>query len=196
MIKQNIYIVLIALFLVACKQEPNQVAEEVSIVEDQDIIINSIGVQLSPKVKESISDWGTFSMLTEMIERYTSITKSQALTDAKEISNMTKGIIDMVQIDLLDRPDMMIRFNVLYNQALRLDDMATIPSISDDEVRAEVLKLLEAFSSVNDKMNSIYKIDDFEKRFANDSGNVEIKPIEFRNDIRLKAMKKYENSRN
>ncbi len=196
MIKQNIYIVLIALFLVACKQEANQVAEEVSIVEDQDIIINSIGVQLSPKVKESTSDWDTFNMLTEMVERYTSITKSQALTSAKEISNMTKDIIDMVQIDLLDRPDMMIRFNVLYNQALRLDDMATIPSISDDEVRAEVLKLLEAFSSVNDKMNSIYKIDDVEKRFANDSGNVEIKPIKSRNDIRLRAMKKYENSKN
>lgn len=196
MIKQNIYIVLIALFLVACKQEANQVAEEVSIVEDQDIIINSIGVQLSPKVKESTSDWDTFNMLTEMVERYTSITKSQALTSAKEISNMTKDIIDMVQIDLLDKPDMMIRFNVLYNQSLRLDDMATIPSISDDEVRAEVLKLLEAFSSVNDKMNSIYKIDDVEKRFANDSGNVEKKPIKSRNDIRLKAMKKYENSKN
>lgn len=196
MIKQNIYIVLIALFLVACKQEANQVAEEVSIVEDQDIIINSIGVQLSPKVKESTSDWDTFNMLTEMVERYTSITKSQALTSAKEISNMTKDIIDMVQIDLLDRPDMMIYFNVLHNQALRLDDMATIQSISDDEVRAEVLKLLEAFSSVNDKMNSIYKIDDVEKRFANDSGNVEIKPIKSRNDIRLRAMKKYENSKN
>lgn len=196
MIKQSIYIFLVALVMLSCKPDTKITVEDDSVIEDQNVIINSIGVQLSPKAKKNIGDWRQLDMLTEMIERYTSITKSQALANAKEVSNMTKDIIDMVTVYLLDRPDMMIRFNVLYNQSLRLDDMSTIESITDEEVKAEVLKLLEAFSSVNDKINSIYIIDEFEKKFAVDSEKVEIKPLDPRNEIRLKAMKKYENSKN
>jgi len=165
MIKKSIYIVLLTLVILSCKKDPKQVAEEISDIEEQNVIVSNIGVQLNSTVKESISSWSQFTMLTEIIEDYTSITKNQALDRAKDVSNMTKDVIDRIGPELLDKPYMKIRFNVVYNQALRLDDMSTIPNISDEEVEIEVAKLLAAFSSVNDKINSIYMIDEFDKKF-------------------------------
>ena len=166
MAKYFIHIVLVATLLSSCKSKPEVVVADAIIVLDQDVTISNIGEQLSPKVKVALADWNEFQEVTSKIERYTSITKSQALENAKELSELVKKVSDSVKIDLLDRPDMKIRFNVLYNHALRLDDMSTINSITDEEVVAEVTNILNAFSSVNDKINSIYKIESYENLYG------------------------------
>lgn len=167
MAKQLLYIVIAVFLMSACKSKPEVIIEDDIIVLDQDVTISNIGEQLSPKVKVALADWNEFQQVTDKIERYTSITKSQALENANELSELVKKVSDSVKIDLLDRPDMKIRFNVLYNHALRLDDMSTITSITDEEVVKEVASILNAFSSVNDKINSIYKIEDYENQYGN-----------------------------
>lgn len=168
MIKLSTYTLLFALLLLACNCKPEVQVDVTSeiIVEDQDAIISSIGEQLSPKVKQKLTHWNDFQEVRTTMDRYTAITVRQALDNAKELSTLVKKVSDTIRIEMLDRSDMRIRFNVLYNHSLRLDDMATIPSITDAEVKDEVARLLSAFSAVNDKINAIYKIEAADKEFA------------------------------
>ena len=165
MIKQTIYIILIALISLSCKKEVQEVKEEPMLEIEQDVLVSNIGEQLSPTAKEKLKNWKEFQEVTSNLERYQSITKSQALENASELSLLTKNIADTIRVEVLKRPDMKIRFNVLYNHSLRLEDMASISAIKEEEVSEEVSGLLAAFSSVNDKINSIYKIMEFEEEF-------------------------------
>lgn len=179
MIKQIIFIFLIATLSFSCKKEIKDVTEEPILEIEQEVLISNIGEQLSPEAKGFLNDWKEFQDVAFNLEGYTSITKSQALENANDLSLLVKKIADTIKVDVLERPDMRIRFNVLYNHSLRLQDMATITSISNEEVTDEVTKLLSAFSSINDKINSIYKILEFENQFkelrkrVSDSSNTE-----------------------
>ncbi|MCK5815503.1 MAG: hypothetical protein KAH07_06130 [Flavobacteriaceae bacterium] len=165
MIKPSIYILLIALISFSCKKEVQEIKKEPILEIKQDVLVSNIGKQLSPEAKEKLKDWKEFQEVSSILERYKSITKSQVLENAGELSLLTKNIADTIRVEVLKRPDMKIRFNVLYNHSLRLEDMASISAIKEEEVSEEVSDLLAAFSSVNDKINSIYKIIEFEKEF-------------------------------
>ena len=106
------------------------------------------------------------------MERYTSITKSQALENAKEVSLLIKKASDSIKVEVLERPDIRIRLNVLYNHSLRLSDMSTISLITDEEVSQEVENMLLAYSSINEKINVIYKIVEYEERYSDDKRKV------------------------
>ncbi|MBV1887816.1 MAG: hypothetical protein KUG51_00845 [Urechidicola sp.] len=45
-------------------------------------------------------------------------------------------------------------------------DMMAITSISEEEVMTEVTRLLDAYSSVNDKINVVYKIEEYKNSFG------------------------------
>ena len=64
---------------------------------------------------------------------------------------------DSIRVDALKKTNVKARFNVLHNETLRLVDMASIPSISDEEVDQEVTQILEIYSAVNAKINTVYK---------------------------------------
>jgi len=55
----------------------------------------------------------------------------------------------------LESPAFNARLNLLFNETLRLFDMSSIPSIKAVEVDEQVDKVLQAFSSINSKINTI-----------------------------------------
>jgi len=69
-------------------------------------------------------------------------------------------MIQSIEIDNLNQLNVIARFNVLHNQTLRLADMANIPSISSEEVKEEIRTILDVFSAVNSKINTIYKVEE------------------------------------
>ena len=172
MIKQSIYILLIACLVFACKSEARKEAEEISIAISQELMSSPIKEQLTVTSKEFLKDWGQFHNVATEMERYTSITKSQALENAKELSLLIKKASDSIKVDVLKRPDIKIRLNVLYNHSLRLFDMSTIVSITDEEVSQEVENMLLAYASINEKINVIYKIVEYEKLYSDDKRKV------------------------
>mgnify|MGYP000202988471 CR=1 FL=1 len=104
-------------------------------------------------------------MAKSILDGYTSITKGRALENAKNLSDLVSGMKDSQYPEIIDRDDVIIRMSVLYNHALRLNDMKSIPSISDDEVETEIAKLLAAYSSLNDKINAVFKIEQYERKY-------------------------------
>ncbi|WP_457618374.1 hypothetical protein, partial [Lutibacter sp.] len=95
---------------------------------------------------------------------------------------------DSIRIEKLKQPSVIARLNVLENEALRLADMATIHSISNEEVKNEVEKIVEIYSAVNSKINTIYKVAAIQKSLEVDTET----PIE----VKEKSIKKYKGYRN
>jgi hypothetical protein len=185
-----LYILLITVLLTSCKPETNGVDETegtLEVAQDEDATISSIGITLSTKSKQETDVWMTYQMVQSKINGYYSVTKSQALQNARELADLVKNASDSIKIEKLDRPDIKIRFNVLYNHALRLDDMSTINKISDDEVMNEVTSILDAFSAINEKINVIYKIEQYEEELEITSEKTEF--LEINTSKKVKVVK-------
>ena len=148
-------------------------------------IISKIGESLSPKAKSVLSDWQEYNSVDEFISKYYSISVGDALSNAQELSELVGQMKDSIRIENLQKLNVRARFNVLHNETLRLADMAEISSISDTEVKNEVLNVLEVYSAVKSKINTIYKAEDIQNSLEVDT---EV-PVEVKKDIQPRALR-------
>lgn len=177
---QKIIILLLLLLIVtACndvkKNETNDEQEIVKFNTDSKIV-NSLGETLSTESKKLVEDWPEYTILDDIISDYYTITNEEALRKANDLSSYTQQLKDSIRIDILDRADVKIRLNVLYNTSLRLADMETIKTIKPEEVENEVTNILNAFSAVNSKINNILAQQNIEKELVGFEKNRELKP--------------------
>ena len=163
MVRHIKYFLIGIIVLVSCKPNKSDIPLAAATSEiNQEVNISSIGVVLSPEARKLTEDWLKYQDVKSKIENYSKVTRSEALQNAKELSELVIDVSDTIDIKMLNRADMKIRFNVLNNHILRLDDMSTIPTITDQEVENEVSKVLSSFSSINEKINTLIKIDGFD----------------------------------
>ena len=97
------------------------------------------------------------------MQQYTSISPNDALNNSRELNDITKSIIDSVKPKFLETDAFNARINLLYNETLRLYDMSSISAIKANEVNDQVANILNAFSSVNSKINTILTQNELEK---------------------------------
>ncbi|WP_460190268.1 hypothetical protein [Urechidicola sp. KH5] len=160
-----LFICLLALF-VSCNSKKKQTIEEVlANTEQEETQISRIGVTLSSMAQKDMQTWVKYQNMRAMVERYQRITKSEALQNALELSELILDASDTIEVAMVDKPEVQMRFHVLYNQAFRLNDMADISSITKEEVEVQVTNILDAYSSLNDKINVLYKIDQFKRQY-------------------------------
>lgn len=190
MIKKFSYILVLFALIISCKsEEKTEVQQQEQVAEQEQAKISSVGSTLLPDARKDLSDWLYFQMLQSKVNGYFKVTKSQALLNARELADLVKKTSDSIAIEKLDRPDIVTRFNVLQNHALRLDDMSTITSISEEEVMSEVDDILAAYASLYEKINVIYKIEAYE----NELDIVSEKPMVFeKSEIKSSGKKKVE----
>lgn len=117
--------------------------------------IRNIGEILLPEAKKKVENWKEYQQLDELLTNFYSISPSEALDLSQELSTITQQLKDSVKIDRFKENDIGIRINVLNNMALRLYDMSTIKAIKPEEVNDEIENILNAFSSLNAKINNI-----------------------------------------
>lgn len=149
--------ILVLIFSCGPREKSNEAAmQRDSIALAPTRIVNSIGVTLIPKARKELESWQEYSDMDDYISRYYSTTVMEALSNAEELAQLTQYLRDSIRIEKLKLDNVIARLNVLNNEALRLSDMANIPAISNDEVKEEVAKILELYSAVNAKINTIY----------------------------------------
>jgi len=153
-------------------QEVSENSDSVAVNSNR--IVSAINETLIPNAKTALSDWKEYHNVDEFIIRYYNTSVFDALNNAKELSDLVKIMKDSIKVENLNQPSVIARFNVLHNQTLRLNDMSTIPSISDEEVKEEVLKIVEIYAAVNSKINTIYKAEDLQNLLEVDTE----KPLE------------------
>ena len=119
--------------------------------------------KIKTKFQIDIDSWTEYENLTTFLEQYTSISPNDALNNSRELNDITKSIIDSVKPKFLETDAFNARINLLYNETLRLYDMSSISAIKANEVNDQVANILNAFSSVNSKINTILTQNELEK---------------------------------
>jgi len=136
-------------------QEVSEISDSLKL--DVNHIENRIGETLIPEAKVELDNWKEYQLVDELLLKYYSINTLEALSNANELSRLVKMMKDSIKIEKLKKPNIIARINVLENETLRLADMATIPSISKEEVKEEVGDIVAIYSALNAKINTIYK---------------------------------------
>jgi hypothetical protein len=175
------FLLVILFFTISCNRNKN-IEEVIEVVDtlkvDEDRIVNSIGETLIPNAKRNLKYWKEYNNVDEFMLKYYNVSKLEALNNSKELSDLVKFMIDTIRVDKLDKINVIARFNVLHNETLRLADMANIHSITKEEVKEEVKKILDLYSAVNSKINTIYKADELQNSLDVDTEiPVEIKEL-------------------
>ena len=169
---RNSFLLVILFLIFSCNKnkEVQQISEKKdTIAVSSDRIVNTIEETLIPNAKSALEDWKEYNNVDKFILKFYNISVLEALTNAQELSDLVKAMRDTIRVEKLDQLNVIARFNVLHNETLRLADMANIPSIKDEEVKEEVAKILNVFSAVNSKINTIYRAEDIQKTLDDDS---------------------------
>lgn len=151
-------IVLLFLIHFSCKKNASIVLENtpISVQDSTRTNLNyNITEKLNPAAQELTKEWTEYHEVNRFLENNGSNSNEQALFNAKEFAVLTEKLKDTISVQELNIPSLKIRLNVLHNEALRLQDMATISVISNKEVNLERQKIYDAFSAVNFKLNNL-----------------------------------------
>lgn len=167
----RIFTISLVLFLtlIACKK--NASSEESSEYAQGEVLSPNLKseaavVSLNKESEELVKDWKEYQDLSELIVQYREITKADALLNSSELEEMARYLKDSIRVEKLDIPAVRMRLNVLYNEAKRLSDMSTIPTITDEEVLDENNNMLDAFAALNIKINDLGKRERIDKELA------------------------------
>ena len=116
--------------------------------------------------KKDIEDWKELKLVNDFLGRFKTVSPNEVLSNAIELKNLTKSLVDSVKPKLFDIPSFHARINIFYNETLRLADMTSIPAIKANEVNNQTEKIIDAFSAVNSKINTVLS----KKRFEEEIG--------------------------
>lgn len=153
-----------------------QTIDSLGLISDR--ITNMLGETLNPTAKLDLDTWQAYKDVDAMMLTYYNTSMSEALNNANELSGLVQIMKDSIAIESLNKPNVIARFNVLHNETLRLADMATISSITEEEVALEVKQILKLYSAVNSKINTIYTARDLQNALEVDTE----KPVDLENE--------------
>ncbi|MDX1829486.1 MAG: hypothetical protein R3342_08070 [Lutibacter sp.] len=169
--------VIILVGTVSCTK--NKSKTQVISKQDSLKIVNNrievpLGEVLIPSAKKAVNNWREYKDVDDFITQFYNISTSEALSNARELSELVVLMKDSIRVDDLKTPSVIARINVLENETLRLADMATIPSIKTSEVKDEVTSILTVYSDLNSKINTLYNASAIQKALEVDTE----KPVE------------------
>lgn len=119
---------------------------------------------------EKINEWQEYYNLQSFLDRFSEISSNQVLINAIELRDLVIKLKSNDKPLFIDTPSFNSRINILENEALRLADMTLIPSITNEEVVTQTLKIIEVFGSLNEKVNTMFSQKKFEDAVSiNDS---------------------------
>ncbi len=159
--KNIIFLLILSSLIFSCKKQ-SEPKKEFQKKPKRSIVKNNPNyLALDSYSFQEISTWKEYNTLTNFLQRYKNVSANEALSNALELRDLVKNLKDSIKPETLDNNAFNARINVLQNETLRLSDMTFISSIKADEVNQQVLKILDVYSSLNNKINTVYS----QKRF-------------------------------
>ena len=149
------------MFLVACEKNKSKPIAllKANIVElnDEQLQYKGKKIELNKKSKEAVENWMEYQNLSEFIPKLLNSSTKKILFNANQLALYSQQLKDSIRIESFKIPSFKIRLNVLYNEALRLQDMDSIVSITNKEIVAEHHNILEAYYAINMKIKALVR---------------------------------------
>ena len=199
----KIVLIFFAVFIVSCSKDT--ITETVQSSDNQEVIKKNIDesftvtatkVTLHSEAKKIVEDWQEYQSVADFIPKFYKTSTKEVLINSNQFYELTSHLKDSIRIKMFKTPSVKIRLNVLNNEALRLFDMDSIPSITNKEVIHETKNIINAFNALNIKINNevnknlITKdLAGFNHLFEKEEDSLNIKPINI-NTKKLKATKR------
>ena len=161
-----IYYCVFILLISSCNDDTTTAKKVVDKPEASRVKKHKQVSKIQSKFQTDIDTWIEYENLTIFLQQYLSISPNDALNNSRELNDITKSILDSVKPQFLETVAFKARVNLLYNETLRLYDMSSIPAIKATEVNHQVANILNAFSSVNFKINTILTQSELEKNIT------------------------------
>ena len=148
---------MLVLILISCKNKEKSDQNKPSFNQERLNTIKSEKpiIPLNTKAKDLVKAWAEYQNFEELVVQYQEITVSEALLNSVELSVLAQHLKDSIRVEKLNIPEVKIRLNVLYSETLRLADMSSIPTITEESVKKENNNMIEAFSALNLKINNM-----------------------------------------
>ena len=182
---------ILLLLILSCKDDTKTTISKESI-QKKAVVVKEIDTNFTISVKKKklhreakkiVEDWQEYQAISEFIPKFYKTSTKEALLNSAQLYELTTYLKDSIRIKNFDKPSFKIRLNVLNNEALRLFDMDSIPSITNPEVIHETKNIINAFNALNTKINNEVKRDLLVKDLSEFDGIFEsenmdtIKPI-------------------
>ena len=152
-----VYYCVFILLISSCNNKKTDATEEIDKPMSSRIKKHAQIATIKSKFQVDIDAWTEYENLIVFLNQYMSISPNDALNNSRELNDITKSLNDSIKPQFLETPAFKARVNLLYNETLRLYDMSSIPAIKATEVNNQIDKVLNAFSSINFKINTILK---------------------------------------
>ncbi len=164
---------LILLFIFSCdkKQETTIQQEDTKPLLSVENEFSSIKT-INPAFAKDVEEWKELNAVNDFLARFKKASSREVLSNALELKGLVKSLKDSIKPTLFDVASLDTRINIFNNETLRLADMTTIPAIKASEVTMQTEKILDAFSAINVKINTLLS----KKRFE-DEIDVDVKFI-------------------
>ncbi|WP_343328901.1 hypothetical protein [Polaribacter staleyi] len=160
--KQLIYLLLFV-FLFSCGNDKKETIKTVQEIPKLSIAKQHVAlVNVKPTYKKEVENWQELKSVNSFIKKFEKVSPNEALSNALELRDLVVSLKDSVKPALFNNKPFETRINVLHNEVLRLADLTFIPAITSEEVNLQIDKTIAAFSSVNEKINSILAKKSFE----------------------------------
>jgi len=184
-VKQIIYILLI-FTLFSCI--PDRKDDTTTLKDDnssKNIFVKHANfVTVKPVFIKEIENWTEYRNANLFLQKYQNISPNDALNNALELQELTANLRDSIDVEILKNPSFQARVNVLHNEVLRLSDMTFISAIKAEEVNTQVEKIGTIFSSINDKINTVFTQKKFEDEIDVDDFFIGLDSTKLNIDIR------------
>lgn len=155
MIKQLIFISVVLLF--GCTQNPK--TEDVKTNKDTTSVVQKTHIKkifLSSDARKEMVDLKYFEEFEKNIDRFYKPNPKDIKIITTDLNEVLVRLKDSITIEKINRPDVRARFNILYNESLRLLDMSSISTISQEEIDSKIENIIYAYESIISKINQVY----------------------------------------
>lgn len=152
----------------SCNNKKKEVLDAEAIDQEiqSTIKANNDIIVLNVKATDLVKTWPEYQNFNDLIGQYQEITVSEALLNSVELSVLAKQLKDSIRVEKLNIPEVKIRLNVLYSETLRLADMSSIPTITQESVAEETNNMVDAFSALNLKINNMNRQDELNEEIS------------------------------
>lgn len=170
-----LFILLSFMLLFSCQNTKKNNEQNIDKTKMHVVSKHQINTYLEKNNEKNVLDWKEYVIFSNKIEKFQSISAEEALNNALQLSKLVKLMKDSIRPKELITNSFRTRVNVLENEVLRLKDMTYISSITSQEVNNQVIKILEAFSATNSKINIVYSQLEVEKEILNNTKHTVLK---------------------